>query len=118
MRTRVTANVPRGRAPIVSVSQQRAFSIRRRVTLRLDEPEFDDAYIVTTGTAEDTEALRQVMRSLLLLDDLRTGVWLRSNGLKVSLSWMGMESDPLVLDAARDAVVTLGAWHRAESPYR
>jgi hypothetical protein len=73
---------------------------------------------VTTGTAQDAEGLRPALRALLLLHDHRRGVWLSSDGHKVMVSWRGMESDPLVLDAARDAVIGVAAWHRPEAPYR
>jgi hypothetical protein len=45
-------------------------------------------------------------------------VWLGSDGATVTLTWSGVEMNPLLLDAARDLVVSLACWHRPEFPYR
>lgn len=118
VRTRISATATRGRAPVLSVLQQGVFMTTKEPVLRIGDDAFDAAYLVTKGTSHDAEGLRQTTRALLLLADRRRGVWLSSDGLKVMLSWRGAESDPLVLDAARDAVVGVAAWHRPESPYR
>ncbi len=119
VRTRVSTNAPRGRAAILSVSQRGAFAWKTGIAIQLGEPAFDRAYLVVTGAPEDADVLRDAARSLLLLDRLgRQGVWLRSDGQKVTLSWRGPESDPLVLDAAREAVVAIGSRHRPDAPYR
>ncbi|OJY20593.1 MAG: hypothetical protein BGO98_04710 [Myxococcales bacterium 68-20] len=118
VRTRISATATRGRAPVLSVLQRGVFMTTKEPVLRIGDDAFDAAYLVTKGTAQDAEGLRQAARALLLLADRRHGVWLFSDGLKVTLSWRGAESDPLVLDAARDGVVEVAAWHRPESPYR
>jgi hypothetical protein len=118
VRTRVSAMVVRGRSPEISVAQRRAFWIRREATVQLGEADFDDAFLVTAGVAADAECLRETKTSLLLLDHRRSGVWLRSDGHKIALSWIGMESDPVILDAARDVVLTMAASHRPKLPYR
>jgi hypothetical protein len=117
IRTRISAIVPRGRAPVLSVLQRGAFSLEKEA-LRLGDEVFDRSYVVTSGSTEDAEGLREAKSALLLLDHRRAGVWLSSDGFKVAVSWHGMESDPLVLDAARDAVVMVAGLHRTESPYR
>jgi len=118
MRTRVSAVPARGRAPVLSVLQRDAFALRGAPAVRIGDDRLDRAYVVKTGTAEDAEGLRAASRPLLLLEDRRRGVWLASDGSKVTVSWRGMERDPLVLDAARDAAVMVAGWHRSESPYR
>jgi len=117
-RTRVMTDAPRGRAAVLSVGQRDAFHWQTAPVLSLRDERFDGAYLVLTGADEDGEALREAKEPLLLLDDLRQGIWLRSDGHKVSLSWRGLESDPVVLDAARDALVLIAARHRPEAPYR
>ncbi|HVH43447.1 MAG TPA: hypothetical protein VM925_13930 [Labilithrix sp.] len=116
-RTRVSAAGARGRAPILSVLQRGMFSSKTEA-LRTGDITFDSAYLITTGSADDVEGLRLVTQSLLVLANRCSGVWLHADGLKVTLSWLGFERDPLVLDAARDAVVTVAGWHRPDSPYR
>jgi hypothetical protein len=117
-RTRVTTDAPRGRAAVLSVGQRDAFHWKTGAVLQLGDDRFDDAYLVLIGTDEDGEALRDAKEPLLLLDELRKGVWLRSDGHRVTLSWRGLESDPVVLDAARDALVLVAARHRPGAPYR
>jgi hypothetical protein len=74
---------------------------------------------VTIGTAEDAAALQGTRPSLLVLSEReREGVWLCADGLKVAISWRGLETDPRMLDAARDAILTVAAWHRPATPYR
>jgi hypothetical protein len=103
---------------ILSVSQRDAFVWKKAAALRIGDPTFDHAYVVTTGAAEDVEGLRQALPALLVLHQRAHGVWLTSDGWRVTVSWRGMESDPLVLDAAREALILVAGWHRPESPYR
>jgi hypothetical protein len=117
LRTRVSASVVR-RAPVLSVLQRRAFPTRKPAVLQSGDDTFDQAYVVTAGTAEDAQGLCDIARALLLLDARREGVWLSSNGRNVTISWSGIESDPIVLDVARDAAVLVGGWHRPDSAYR
>ncbi|MBX3211536.1 MAG: hypothetical protein KF850_05845 [Labilithrix sp.] len=118
VRTRLTATPPRGRAPVLSVLQRGMFTTTKQATLRLGDEAFDRAYLVTGGAAHDAEALRVAKGALLFLDDRCRGVWLSADGAKIAASWIGAESDPLVLDAARDAVVALAGLHLPEAPYR
>ena len=117
MRTRVSAVPARGQAPILSVLQRGVFPIRE-ATIPIDDARLERAYVVRTGGADDLEALCAAASALVFLHDRRKGVWIASDGTKVSVSWRGLESDPLVLDAARDAAVLVAGWHRSETPYR
>lgn len=117
MRTRLSCAAARGRAPVLAIAQRDAFAWNESPAFRVDDEAFDAAYLVTTGVFEDVDVLRSTVRALLQLDR-RDRVWLWSDGLKVTVSWCGMESDPLILDAARDAAVTVAGWHRPDSPYR
>jgi hypothetical protein len=118
VRTRVSAVAQRGRAPTLSVLQRNAFLVEREAASSVDAGTFDLAYVVTTGEAADVEALRETTPLLLHLEKTCQGVWLASDGHKVSLSWRGIASDPLVIDAARDAVTSVARWHRPAEPYR
>ncbi|MBX3210246.1 MAG: hypothetical protein KF764_34760 [Labilithrix sp.] len=118
MRTRISATAPRGRTPVLSVLQRGVFTLAKEPAPGLGDAAFDEAFVVTSGSAHDAEGLRPATRALLFLDKERRGVWLSSDGLRVALSWRGTESDPLVLDAARDAAVAIATWHLPESPYR
>ena len=117
MRTRVSAVPARGRAPVLSVLQRGVFTIRE-ATVQIDDARLERTYVVRTGAAEDLEALRAAASALVFLQDRRKGVWVASDGTKVSVSWRGLESDPLVLDAARDVAILVAGWHRSETPYR
>ena len=57
------------------------------------------------------------MEDLVCLDE-RHDVWLGSDGATVTLAWSGVEMNPVLLDSARDVVVSLASWHRPEFPYR
>ncbi len=61
--------------------------------------------------------LEASMENLVVLDE-RNDVWLGSDGATVTLAWSGVEMNPLLLDSARDVVVSLARWHRPEFPYR
>lgn len=117
-RTRISTDAPRGRSALLSVGQRGAFQWKSDAVIALGDPRFDERYVVLAGEGEDAEALREASAPLLLLDELRAGVWLRSDGHKVSLSWCGLESDPIVLDAARDALILVATRHRSHAPYR
>jgi len=121
VRTRVSGVIARGaRTPVLSVAQRGAFAWNSTSNpeTTIGDAAFDATYVVTSmGSPEDAESLKLTIPSLLLLNG-RRGVWLSSDGSRVSASWQGMESDPVILDAARDAVVMVASWHRPESPYR
>jgi len=99
------------------VLQRGGFTLRE-AAIHIGDATLERAYVVRTGTAEDVEALHAAASALAFLDDRRKGVWVASDGTKVSVSWRGLESDPLVLDAARDVAVRVAGWHRSETPYR
>lgn len=117
VRTRVSATTRRGRGPSLSVLQRSAFPTTKCPALVTGDDSFDRAYIVTAGESEDAEGLRRTS-SLMVLEQRCRGVWLASDGLKIAVSWRGTESDPVVIDAARDVVVEVAGWHRSEAPYR
>ena len=49
----------------------------------------------------------------------RRGVVLSSDATRVAFTWEGIETNPLLLDAARDAVTALAQMHApSSSPYR
>ncbi len=120
IRTRVLTVVERGSPPILSVTQRSGFTLSRAAATATlaGSAKFDHAYVIAKGASEDVEGLKTALGPLLLLAEHRHAVWLSSDRNKVSVSWHGMESDPLLLDAARDAVATIAKYHRPESPYR
>lgn len=77
------------------------------------------AYAFTSCTADEESVVRHVAGHALLLLGRRAGVRLACDGSRVSLSWDGIETSPLLLDAARDAVTALTTrLRRARAPYR
>ena len=63
----------------------------------------------------------KVFGELQLLKALRSrrAVLLSSDGTRVALTWEGIETNPLLLDAARAAVTALATMHApSSSPYR
>lgn len=97
LRTRVSANVVRGRLP--------RFEITRARTLA-ETPDDADAVVHHAGDA--LKALRA-----------RHDVVLSSDGTRVAFTWEGIETNPLLLDAARDAVTALATMHAPGAvPYR
>jgi hypothetical protein len=116
VRTRVSAE-PRSHGPRLSVLQRGSFAVGRPAALVLGDGAFDEAYIVNDGSAADAEALRAIRRPLLVLAE-RRGVWLSADTAKIALSWLGVETHPRYVDAARDAVSTIATFHRPEAPYR
>ena len=118
VRTRVSATASRGRTPVLSVLQCGVFQTEKEPVLFLGDDAFDRAYIVNAGDPQDVDALRDASPALLVLHERCRGLWLASDGNKVAMSWRGMESDPVVIDAARDVVVGIAAVRSAETPYR
>lgn len=119
VRTRATAKTLRGVAPSIAIVQ-RGFFMRASapVVAVSGDASFDRAYAVSGATAEDMSALREVVVPALVMLDGREGVSLVCSGDEVRLSWSGVETDPLVLDAARDTVVSIATMHRSATPYR
>lgn len=112
VRTRATAKTLRGVAPAITIVQRGFF------TRTSGEDTFERAYAVSGATAEDMSQLREVVVPALVMLDGREEVLLACTGDEVRLSWSGVETDPLVLDAAREAVVAVATMHRPETPYR
>ncbi|MDF2692419.1 MAG: hypothetical protein K0S65_802 [Labilithrix sp.] len=118
VRTRVASVAPRNQAPVLSVLQRGAFLLTRAPASRIGDQSLDQRYVVASGAAHDIEEVSEDSRPLLVLDERCRGVWLASDGHKVTVSWRGMESDPIVLDAARDLVVRIASVCRPAMPYR
>jgi hypothetical protein len=97
VRTRVSANVVCGRLPRFEILRGRFLT---------ETP--DDADSIRHHAGDAMKALRS-----------RRGVVLSSDGTRVAFAWEGIETNPLLLDAARDAVTALAQMHApASSPYR
>jgi hypothetical protein len=97
VRTRVSANVVCGRLPRFEISKGR----------------------FVTETPDDAESIRHHAGDALKALRARRGVVLSSDGMRVAFSWEGIETNPLLLDAARDAVCALAMMHApSSSPYR
>ncbi|MBX3188847.1 MAG: hypothetical protein KF819_17645 [Labilithrix sp.] len=119
VRTRVCAPVTKGPGAKIAIVQRGVFA---RALRTADEPvgiaAFDVAYRVHGMAAPEARAwLEETLDSLVCLDE-RSDVWLGSDGATVTLAWGGVEMNPLLLDAARDVVVSLASWHRPDFPYR
>jgi len=97
LRTRVSALVVTGRLP--------RFDVVRGV--------------VHAETPDDADSVRHLAAEALVTFRARRDVVLSSDGTRVVFSWPGIESNPLLLDAARDAVTALARLHApGERPYR
>lgn len=123
LRTRVTAPVSKGPGARIAIVQRTGLG--RALRSRSDGDEapvgidaFDDAYRLH-GMAPDEARLwlDGSMKDLVCLDE-RRDVWLGSDGATVTLAWSGIERNPMLLDSARDIVVSLASWHRPDFPYR
>lgn len=125
LRTRVRAAVTKSSGARIAVVQRGAIgrALRSRSRPAEDEVEvgieaFDDAYRMHGMAPDEAKAwLEGSMKDLVCLDE-RTDVWLGSDGAMVTLAWGGVEMNPMLLDSARDVVVSLASWHRPEFPYR
>jgi hypothetical protein len=122
LRTRVRAPVTKGPGPRVAVVQRgslgRALRTRADDEVEVGLEAFDSAYRLHGMAADEArEWLGESLAHLVILDE-RTDVWLGSDGATVTLAWGGVEMNPLLIDAARDLVVSLASWHRPEFPYR
>ena len=124
LRTRVRAPVTKGPGAKIAVVQRGAIgrALRTR-SVAADETEvgidaFDHAFRLHGMAADEARAwLEESLAHLVCLDE-RSDVWLGSDGATVTLAWAGVEMNPLLIDAARDLVVSLATWHRPEFPYR
>lgn len=125
LRTRVRAAVTKSSGARIAVVQRGALgrALRTRTKPQDDEVEvgieaFDNAYRMHGMAPDEAKAwLEESMKDLVCLDE-RTDVWLGSDGAMVTLAWGGVEMNPMLLDSARDVVVSLASWHRPEFPYR
>jgi hypothetical protein len=122
LRTRATAPVIKGPGARVAIVQRTGLA---RALRGRDENEslvgiqaFDDAYRLHGMSPDEARTwLEESMKDLVCLDE-RSDVWLGSDGATVTLAWSGVERNPMLLDSARDVVVSLASWHRPEFPYR
>jgi hypothetical protein len=123
LKTRVRAPVTKGTSARLAIVQRGA--IGRVLRTKSDDElsvvgieAFDRAYRVHGMAPDEARAwLETTIDDLAILDE-RNDVWLGSDGATVTLAWSGVEMNPLLLDAARDVVVSLASWHRPEFPYR
>ena len=122
LKTRVRAPVIKGPSAKVAIVQRG--SIGRALRLRAEDERlvgldaFDQAYRFHGMAADHARAwLEASMEHLVILDE-RNDVWLGSDGATVTLTWSGVEKNPMLLDSARDLVVSLASWHCPEFPYR
>jgi hypothetical protein len=122
LKTRVRAPVSKGPGAKLAIVQRgaigRALGTRDEGDVLVGVEAFDRAFRVHGMAPEEARAwLEATMENLVILDE-RSDVWLGSDGATVTLAWSGVEMNPLLLDAARDVVVSLARWHRPEFPYR
>jgi hypothetical protein len=122
LKTRVRAPVTKGPSAKLAIVQRgtmgRALRTRAHDAIEVGIEAFDRSYSVHGMAAAEARAwLDASMEDLVVLDE-RHDVWLGSDGATVTLAWSGVEMNPLLLDSARDVVVSLACWHRPEFPYR
>lgn len=122
LRTRVTAPVAKGLGARIAIVQrsgiQRALRTRDQDETLVGIDAFDNAYRLHGMAPDEARTwLDESMKDLVCLDE-RSDVWLGSDGATVTLAWSGVERNPMLLDSARDVVVSLASWHRPEFPYR
>jgi hypothetical protein len=122
LRTRVRAPVSQGPGARIAIVQRgaigRALVARRAEETAVGIDAFDNAYRLHGMAADEARVwLEESLAHLVCLDE-RSDVWLGSDGATVTLAWGGVEMNPLLIDAARDLVVSLASWHRPEFPYR
>jgi hypothetical protein len=123
IRTRARAVVPKGPGPRVSIVQRsglgRALAPQPRgETTTIGVDAFDNAYRLQGMAPEEARGwLGECLAHLVCLDE-RSDVWLGSDGAMVTLTWGGVEVNPILIDAARDLVVSLACYHRPDLPYR
>jgi hypothetical protein len=122
LKTRVRAPVTKGPSAKLAVVQRgaigRALRARTEDEIPVGIASFDHAYRMHGMVPDEARAwLEGSIEQLVCLDE-RNDVWLGSDGALVTLTWSGVEMNPLLLDAARDLAVSLASWHRPEFPYR
>lgn len=122
VKTRVCAPVAKGPGAKLAVIQRsavaRALGARAPGEVDVGVAAFDAAYRVHGLSPDEAQAwLEGALPHLVCLDE-RRDVWLGSDGATVTLTWAGVEVNPLLLDSGRDLVASLATWHRPDSPYR
>ena len=122
LKTRVRVPVTKGPSARVAVVQRgalgRALRTRAEDEVPVGIPSFDHSYRLHGMVPDEARQwLHGSLDGLVCLDE-RSDVWLGSDGATVTLTWSGVELNPLLLDAARDLAVGLACWHRSEFPYR
>lgn len=120
--TRVSAVVVRPPAPRLAIVQRggiaRALRFDEDGAVGFVDPRVDEAYRVRGASPADARSLLADHEALLASLDRRSGVWVACDGVRASITWAGVETDPVVLDAARDLAIAAARWHRPEAPYR
>lgn len=120
VRTRVRGAVTRSNGARLAIVQRSglARALKTRGEVEVGVAAFDHAYRVHGMTPDEMCVwLEESLQHLVCLDE-RSDVWLGSDGATVTLTWGGVERNPVLLDAARDVVISLASWHRPELPYR
>jgi hypothetical protein len=122
LKTRVRAPVAKGPSAKLAIVQRtaigRALLGRDRDDATVGIDAFDRAYRIHGMTPGEARTWLDTTIDQLAILDERSDVWLGSDGATVTLAWAGVEMNPLLLDAARDVVVSLASWHRPDRPYR
>lgn len=120
--TRVAALVARGPAPRFALVQRgrvaRALGVIDDGLVGFGDAALDEAYRVRGASPAEVRALLATHHGHLAALDRRSHVWFACDGAQASLTWAGVETDPAVVDAARDVVLAAARWHRPEAPYR
>ncbi len=132
LRTRVGSVVDRGLLPALSIAQRETSAAELPTPDALGEGARPDrsasapkgsgalheAYLLREASPLEDDLLREITRPLLLLGRARRAVWLRSNAARVTLSWSGVEENPVLLDVAREVVLSVARRRRPTAPYR
>lgn len=118
-RTRIVADVPRGRVPRIALVQRSRFERMFGSALPvLGLPEIDDAYIVHGLEGPEARDLTLPLLAAFERLDRRSDVRLFADAGRVTLMWAGVEPDPRVLDAGLAIVLATVAWEKPDAPYR
>lgn len=121
--TRMSAPIARPPAPRLALVQRARLAralqlVDHGAIAGWDDPRLDHAYRVCGLPPDEARALFEPHHAILRVLDERSDVWFACDGGAASLTWSGVETDPAILDAARDLVVAAAGWHRAIAPYR
>jgi len=75
-------------------------------------------YDFTADSHDLEEAVRLHSGDALATLSARPDVWLAGDGARITISWQGIETNPLLLDAACELVTSLATVQRPCQPYR